>query len=96
MISRRKFLKRSTEAGVAIATAPTSFGALLFKHPVASAGTEATLPNADARAQRSLEIRCDSARADARRIGSALTTNGDENAMPTKEQTLPRRCLMMS
>ena len=72
MISRRKFLKRSSEACVAIAAASGG---------LAAAGSEAidrSIANKGQRAQQAFEIRCDSARADTLLEDPASNTNGDE------------------
>jgi len=72
MISRRKFLKKSSEACVAIAAASGG---------LASARSEAvdqSIANKGQRAQQAFEIRCDSARADTLLDDSASNTNGDE------------------
>ena len=50
MISRRKFLKRSSEAAFAMATLTTSFGAWLSEPPIASAQAKTEPPNVDPRA----------------------------------------------
>jgi len=78
VISRRKFLKRSSEAGVAIAAAGVGLGSMLSGPGNRSAGIKAGPSEAGRRAQQSFEIRCDSARADSRRENRAPTTNGDE------------------
>src|ERR1700745_109509 len=64
VISRRKFLKRSSQAGVAIAATSTGLSATLSEpvDPYTAGKTEPA--QAGRRAQRSFEIRCDSARAD--------------------------------
>jgi hypothetical protein len=60
--------------------AATSAGlGTLLSEPVDRSATDEVEPlEAGRRAQHSFEIRCDSARADTRREGPALTTNGDE------------------
>jgi hypothetical protein len=78
VISRRKFLKRSSEASVAIAATSVGLGATLSGPSNQSAGVEVGPSEAGRRAQRSFEIRCDSARVDTRRENPAPTSNGDE------------------
>ena len=78
MISRRKFLKRSSEAGAAIAATSAGLGAMLSEPINHSTAGEVGSSEAGRRAQQSFEIRCDSARADTRRENPAPTTNGDE------------------
>ena len=97
MISRRKFLKRSSQAGVVIAATSTGLGAMLSE-PIGQCATTETGPlEAGRRAQQSFEIRCDSARADTRRENPALTTNGDEERYADKRanfaKTLPHNNL---
>jgi hypothetical protein len=78
VISRRKFLKRSSEAGVAIAATSVGLSTTLSKPSNYSAAGEVGPSEAGRRAEQSFEIRCDSARADTRRKNPAPTTNGDE------------------
>jgi hypothetical protein len=78
VISRRKFLKRSSEAGVALAATGAGLGAMLCEPSNRSAAGEAEVSEAGRRVQQSFEIRCDSARADTRQENPAPTTNGDE------------------
>jgi len=78
VISRRKFLKRSGEAGIAIAATGVGLGSTLSGPSSRSAGIEAGTYEASRRAQQSFEIRCDSARTDTRREKPTPTTNGDE------------------
>ena len=93
MISRRKFLKRSSQAGVAITATTAGLGTML-SGPVGHHATEEPGPSESGRrAQQSFEIRCDSARADACRENPALRTNGDEERYADKRanfaKTLP-------
>ena len=78
MISRRKFLKRSSEAGVALAATGAGLGAMLCEPSNRSTAGEVEVSEAGRRVQQSFEIRCDSARADTRQENPAPTTNGDE------------------
>jgi hypothetical protein len=78
VISRRKFLKRSSEAGVALAATGAGLGAMLCEPSDRCAAGEAEVSEAGRRVQQSIEIRCDSARADTRQENPAPTTNGDE------------------
>ena len=72
MISRRKFLKKSSEAWVAIAAASGGLAA------APSQAVDRSVPNKDQRAQEAFEIRCDSARDDTLLEDPASNTNGDE------------------
>jgi hypothetical protein len=92
VISRPKFLKRSSQAGVAIA-ASAGLGTV-HAEPFGHYHTDETGPSeAGRRAQQSFEIRCDGARADTRRNSPASTTNGDEERYSDKRanfaKTLP-------
>jgi len=78
VISRRKFLKRSSEAGVALAATGAGLGAMLCEPSNRSTAGEVEVSEAGRRVQQSFEIRCDSARADTRQENPAPTTNGDE------------------
>jgi len=78
MISRRKFLKKSSDAGVAFAATSAGLGAMLSEPKNCSAAGEVGPSQAGRRAQQSFEIRCDSARSDTSRQNPELTTNGDE------------------
>src|SRR6516164_3182588 len=93
VISRRKFLKRSSEAGVALAATGAGLGAMLCEPSNRCAAGEVEMSEAGRRVQRSFEIRCDSARADTRQENSAPTTNGDEDRYGDKRanfaKTLP-------
>jgi hypothetical protein len=78
VISRREFVKGSSQVGVAIAATNAGLGTILSE-PVgqyAAGGTGP--PDSGRRAQGSFEIRCDAACTDTRREGPTLTTNGDE------------------
>ena len=91
MISRRNFLKSSSQAGAAIAATSAGFGTM---QPLGHYNTDETgLSEAGRRAQQSFEIRCDGARTDTRRNSPALTTNGDEERYSDKRanfaKTLP-------
>jgi len=93
VISRRKFLKRSSEAGVAIAATSAGLGATV-PEPVDPYTAVKTGPaGAGLRAQRSFEIRCDSAHADTCRENPSFATNGDEERYADKRanfaKTLP-------
>jgi hypothetical protein len=94
VISRRKFLKKSSQAGVAVAATSAALGAILSE-PVCRCAADETGPSeADRRAQRSFEIRCDSARVATCQTTPALTTNGDEERYIDKRasfaKTLPQ------
>src|SRR6516164_5503742 len=78
VISRRKFLKKSSEAGVALAATGAGLGAMLCEPSNRCAAGEAKVSETGRRVQQSFEIRCDSARADTRQENPAPTTNGDE------------------
>jgi hypothetical protein len=78
VISRRKFLKKSSEAGVGIAATSVGLGTMLSEPSNHSAAGEVGPSEAARRAQQSFEIRCDSARTGTRRENPAPTTNGDE------------------
>ena len=85
MISRRKFLKRSSETGVSIAAASVGLGAMLSKPGNSSAAGAVEVPETGRRAQQSFEIRCDSARTDSRTYnerfdGFVLSTFSGEKA----------------
>jgi hypothetical protein len=91
VISRRKFLKRSSQAGVAIAATTAGLTATLAE-PLYTAVDNGP-PEAGRRAQQSFEIRSDSARADTCRENPLSTTNGDEERYTDKRanfaKTLP-------
>jgi len=93
VISRRKFLKRSSQAGVAIAATSAGLGATLAGPVDAYTAARTGSPEGDRRAQRSFEIRCDSARADTCRENPLPMTNGDEERYTDKRanfaKTLP-------
>ena len=93
MISRRKFLKRSSEAGVAFAATGVGLGAMLSEPSSRSAAGDVEASEAGRRAQQSFEIRCDSARGDTRQENPVATTNGDEERYADKRanfaKTLP-------
>ena len=93
VISRRKFLKRSSEVGVAFAATGTGLGAMLSEPSSPSAAGDVEVSEAGRRAQQSFEIRCDSARADTRQENPTPTTNGDEERYGDKRanfaKTLP-------
>ena len=97
MISRRKFLKRSSEAGLAIAATSAGLGGAQSEPADRSAASKVGLSETGRRAQRSFEIRCDSARADTRREDPASTTNGDEERYADRRanfaKTLPHNAL---
>src|ERR1700745_3294994 len=84
VISRRKFLKASSQAGVAIAATSTGLSATLSEPVDPYTAVKTELPQAGRRAQRSFEIRCDSARADTYRENPLSTTNGDEERYTDK------------
>ena len=93
MISRRKFLKRSSEAGVAIAATSAGLGATIPEPVDPYTAVKTGPPGAGLRAQRSFEIRCDSAHADACRENPSFATNADEERYADKRanfaKTLP-------
>ena len=97
MISRRKFLKSSSEAGVAIAATSAGLGTMLAESIDRSAAAEIGATQAGGRAQRAFEIRCDSARSDTGRNDPQLTTNGDEDRYADRRanfaKTLPQNQL---
>ena len=84
MISRRKFLKRSSQAGVTIAAAGAGLGSAFARVSRHSDTDEVRGSAAERRAQRAFEIRCDSARAAGREKNPIPTTNGDEERYPDK------------
>lgn len=93
MISRRKFLKRSSQAGVTIAAASAGLGSAFAQVASHSGSDELGVSAGERRAQRAFEIRCDSARAAGREKNPIPTTNGDEERYPDKRanfaKTLP-------
>src|SRR6516164_8571237 len=93
VISRRKFLKRSSEVGVAFAATGTGLGTMLSEPSSPSAAGDVEVSEAGRRAQQSFEIRCDSARGDTRQENPAPATNGDEERYGDKRanfaKTLP-------
>jgi hypothetical protein len=97
MISRRKFLRRSSEAGVAITAASAGLGPSLPKLLTTRLQTRLDFSTPKRRAQRSFEIRCDSARAATRGKNPIPTTNGDEEHYADKRasfaKTLPHNDL---
>jgi hypothetical protein len=97
VISRRKFLKRSSGAGIALAATGTGLGAILSELPGQGAIGGNKPSELYQRAQRSFEIRCDSARAESDRGNSELKTNGDEERYADKRasfaKTLPHNDL---
>jgi hypothetical protein len=94
VISRRKFLKKSSQAGVAIAATSALLGTIVSESVCRCAADETGPSEADRRAQRSFEIRCDSARAATSQGKPAPTTNGDEERYADKRasfaKTLPQ------
>jgi hypothetical protein len=78
MISRRKFLKRTGEAGLAIAATSASVGTTRAESVDGSGVSKLGPSGTGQRAQRSFEIRCDSARADTRQEEQTSLINGDE------------------
>jgi hypothetical protein len=93
VISRREFLKGSSQAGVAIAATSAGLGTMLTES-IGHCAADGSGPSEDGRrAQQSFEIRCDSARADSCRENPVLTTNGDEERYADKRanfaKTLP-------
>lgn len=97
MISRRKFLKRSSETGVSIAAASVGLGTMLAEPGNYSAAGTVEVPETGRRAQQSFEIRCDSARTDTGRAIPSSPTNGDEERYADKRanfaKTLPHNNL---
>ncbi len=93
MISRRKFLKRSSQAGITIAAASAGLGSAFAQVASHSGSDELGVSAGERRAQRAFEIRCDSARAAGREKNPVSTTNGDEERYPDKRanfaKTLP-------
>jgi hypothetical protein len=94
VISRRQFLKKSSETCVAIATTSAGLGTMLSDPGKYSAGGGVQVLETGRRAQQSCEIRCDCARSDTRRENPAPTTNGDEEFYADKRanfaKTLPQ------
>ncbi len=90
MISRRKFLRRSSEVGVAITAASAGLGPMFAEVVNHSAADEVGLTDAERRAQRSFEIRCDSARAATRGKKPIATTNGDEERYADKRASFAK------
>ena len=78
MISRRKFLKRSSDACVAIAAASGGLAAAGSEAVYRSIANQSGPSEPGQRAQQAFEIRCDSARADTVLQDPASNTNGDE------------------
>ena len=78
MISRRKFLRRSSQAGVAMTAAGAGLESMFAEviKPSAEEGVE--LSAFEQRARRSFEIRCDSAWSASCGKNSIPATNGDE------------------
>ena len=89
MISRRRFLKRSGVAGMAITTARAGLAATLVE-AVNSSPEEPVSSLAETRVQRSFEIRCDAARAASNRKISIPATNGDEERYPDKRASFAK------
>jgi hypothetical protein len=93
VISRRKFLKRSSQPGVTIAAASAGLGSAFAQVASHSGSDELGVSVGERRAQRAFEIRCDSARAAGREKNPVPTTNGDEERYPDKRanfaKTLP-------
>jgi len=89
MISRRRFLKRSGAAGMAITTARAGLGATLVE-AVNSAAERPESCLSEKRAQRSFEIRCDAARAAANGKNPIPATNGDEERYPDKRASFAK------
>jgi light-regulated signal transduction histidine kinase (bacteriophytochrome) len=93
VISRRKFLKRRSQAGVAIAATSAGLSATRSEPVDSDTAVKTGPPEVGRRAQRSFEIRCDSARADTCRENPLSTTNGDEERYTDKRanfaKTLP-------
>lgn len=90
MISRRKFLKRSSEAGVVITAAGAGLGPLFGEVVNASVDEEAGRSVSERRAQRSFEIRCDSARVAGLRENPIPTPNGDEERYADKRASFAK------
>jgi len=76
MISRREFLRRSSEAGVAITAASAGLGLIFAEAVNASLAEEVGRSVAERRSQRSFEIRCDAARAATRLPPPAAFASG--------------------
>jgi hypothetical protein len=89
MISRRRFLKSSSEAGIAITTARAGLGAVLVE-AVKSAANEPGHSVSEQRTQRSFEIRCDAARAATNGRNPIPTNNGDEDRYADKRASFAK------
>ena len=89
MISRRRFLRRSGEASMAITTVRAGFGAMLVE-AVNSAAEEPGSSLSEKRTQRSFEIRCDAARAASNGKNLIPTTNGDEERYGDKRASFAK------
>ena len=93
VISRRKFLKRSGQAGVTIAAASAGLNSAFAQVASHSGSDELGVSAGERRAQRAFEIRCDSARAAGREKNPIPATNGDEERYQDKRanfaKTLP-------
>ena len=90
MISRREFLRRSSEAGVGISAAGAGLGPMFAEVVNHSTADEVGLSDAERRAQRSFEIRCDSARAATRGKNPIPITNGDEERYADKRASFAK------
>jgi hypothetical protein len=93
MISRREFLRRSGEAGAAIGAASAGLGSVFAEVVNHSTADELKLSDAERRAQRSFEIRCDCARAATREknpIPSCIEHVRVWPRRPGSNQSLPR------
>src|SRR5215469_9422333 len=89
MISRRRFLRKSGEASMAITTVRAGLGAMLVE-AVNSAAEEPGSSLSEKRAQRSFEIRCDAARAATNGQNPLPTTNGDEERYGDKRASFAK------
>lgn len=89
MISRRRFLRSGSEAGIAITTARAGLGAMLVQ-AVKSAAEEPERSVSEKRAQRSFEIRCDAARTSTNASHPLPATNGDEERYPDKRASFAK------
>jgi hypothetical protein len=90
MISRRKFLRRSSEVGVAITAASAGLGPMFAEAVNHTGADEVGFSTVEHRAQRSFEIRCDSARAATGGKNSVPTTNGDEERYADKRASFAK------
>jgi membrane-associated phospholipid phosphatase len=90
MISRRKFLRRSSQAGVAISAASAGLGPMFTRAVSSQTAEEIELSFVERRAQRSFEIRCDCARAATEQKNWIPIANGDEDRYEDKRASFAK------